>query len=177
MPINWRKLTFKKTIIRRGLKDTFEAVNLKDREMEWLQRISEQEFCVNDLRDDKGFWYQISQKNEFLIGVVVAFVNKSCSDKIKEFFYLLFNKIKTKELLHKNLQKVYNKFLEIIVSENQTELLEQVLNISYKPYENEDFNPKIENLPALVKACMDNNYEITKMLVENGFILRLVANM
>ena len=37
------------------------------------------------------------------------------------------------------------------------------------------FNPKTENSPALVKACMDNNLEITKILVDNGFILRLVG--
>ena len=174
MPINWNKRTFKKTIQRRGLKDTIDAVNLQDLEMEWLQKLSDPGFCVEDLRNDRGFWYQISQKNEFLIGVVVAFVNTSCPEKIKEFFHEIFNKIKKKEFLHLNLQKLYNKFLEIVVSENQTDLLEKILSICFKPFEHEDFNPKPENLPALVKACMDNNMEITKTLVEAGFILRFV---
>ena len=169
---NWKKRTYKKTIRRRGLQDTLEAVHLQDMEVDWLERISQPEFNINNLRDDKWFWYQISQKNEFLIGVVVAFVNTASSGKIKELFSVIFNKINNKEFLHKNLQKVYNKFLEIVVSENQTDLLEQILNISFKPFEHEDFNPKIENLPALVKACMDNNYEITKLLVDHGFILR-----
>ena len=156
------------------MKDTIDAVNLQDLEMEWLQKLSDPGFRVEDLREDRGFWYQISQKNEFLIGVVVAFVNTNCPEKIREFFFVIFNKINNKEFLHKNLQKLYNKFLEIIVSENQIDLLEQLLNISFKPFEHQDFNPKIENLPALVKACMDNNLEITKILIENGFILRCV---
>lgn len=176
MPIkHGKKSTFKKTIIRRGLKDTIDAVILHDLEMEWLQKLSDPDFSVEDLRDHTAFWYQISQKNEFLIGVVVALVNTSCSEKIKEFFFVIFKKIKKKEFLHKNLQKLYNKFLEIVVSENQTDLLEQILDISFKPFEHEDFNPKTENSPALVKACMDNNLEITKILVDNGFILRLVG--
>ena len=177
MPIKWNKNTLKKTIIRRGLKDTIDAVNLQDLEMEWLQALSDPGFSVEDLRDDRGFWYQLSQKSEFLIGVVVAFVNTSCPQKIQDFFNVVFNKIKKKEFLHKNLQKLYNKFLEIVVSENQTDLLEQILNICFKPFEHEEFNPKPENLPALVKACMDNNLEITKILIENGFILRFVKNL
>ena len=103
---------------------------------------------------------------------MVTIVATNSTEKIETFFTVVFMKLKAKEIYHKCLQKMYNKFIDTMVTENQVDLLESLFEINFFEWENEDFNPKLENLPALVKACMNNNYDIVRILVANGFLLR-----
>ena len=103
---------------------------------------------------------------------VVTIVATNSIEKIETFFTVVFMKLKAKEIYHKCLQKMYNKFIDTMVTENQVDLLESLFEINFFEWEYEDFNPKLENLPALVKACMNNNYDIVRILVANGFLLR-----
>ena len=81
-------------------------------------------------------------------------------------------KVKAEEIYHTCLQKMYNKFIDTLVTENNVDLLENLFEINFMEWEDDDFNPKMENLPALVKACMNDNYETVRVLVGNGFLIR-----
>ena len=166
----------KKTLRRSGRRAGagLETGHLLPTEVKLLQRISDTEFNINNLKADKQFWCLVAESNQFLSSVVLAFIERDGQDPdgVRKFFKIIFMKIKLKELFHSCLQKIFNSFLSVLVSENQHELLEKLLAINMKAFESEDFNPRIENLPALVKACMDNNFEITKILVSNGFLLK-----
>ena len=166
----------RKTLRRSGkrLMPILDTGQLKPTEVKFLEKISDPEFNINNLKTDKQFWAQVAENKQFLSSVVIAFIERDSQEgeALRKFFKVIFMKIKLKELFHKCLQKIFNAFLSVLVSENQHEILEKLLAINMKAFESEDFNPRIENLPALVKACMDNNFEMTKVLVSAGFLLK-----
>ena len=140
--------------------------------MEYIGQILDPSFSIMNLRNDKVFWGFMSKNNDFNTTAVVTIVATNSTEKIETFFTVVFMKLKATEIYHTCLQKMYNKFIDTMVTENQVDLLESLFEIKFSEWENEDFNPKLENLPALVKACMNNNYEIVQILVANGFLLR-----
>ena len=168
------KTTLKRTlsIPRKRLKDKIELQSLQPTEIEFLEKILDPSFSLMNLRHDKPFWKLMGTNNDFNTTVVVTVVATNSTEKVETFFTVVFMKVQGQEIYHKCLQKMYNKFIDTMVAENQVNLLESLFEINFHEWENEDFNPKLQNLPALVKACMNNNYEIVKILVENGFLLR-----
>ena len=168
-----RKKTRRKSLVRKGLKEIFDSGH-SGCELEFLRQISDVEFNIVHLKQVKQFWLRVSQSNTFLSSVVLAFIERDNQDPdgLRKFFKVIFMKISCQELFHTCLQKIFNSFLSVLVSENQHSLLEKLLEINMNSYKSEDFNPRIGNLPALVKACMDNNFEITKILVSKGFLLK-----
>ena len=166
----------RKTLRRSGKKVSpmIDTGQLKPAEVRFLQKISDPEFNINNLKTDKQFWALVAENKLFLSSIVIAFIERDIQEGegLRKFFKVIFMKIKLKELFHTCLQKIFNAFLSVLVAENQHEILEKLLAINMKAFESEDFNPRIENLPALVKACMDNNFEMTKVLVSAGFLLR-----
>ena len=84
-----------------------------DGELKFLQNIADQEFNLNNLKNDRKFWARVSQSNQFLSSVVMAFIERSRQDTdgLRKFFKVIFLKINSKELFHKCLQKIFNSFL------------------------------------------------------------------
>ena len=61
--------------------------------------------------------------------------------------------------------------MEKAVDLGYEEVLEALASINMSVEENEK-EEKIENLPALVKASLKGDYELVKILVTNGYLLR-----
>ena len=141
-------------------------------QLEFFDKILDPAFSMMNLRNDERFWSWMGSENDFNTAVVETIVAANSSEKIETFFSVIFMKVKAQEIFHMCLQKMYNKFINAMVDENQIDLLENLFEINFNEWENEDFNPKMQNLPALVKACMNNKYEIVRILVANGFLLR-----
>ena len=137
-----------------------------------MDRILDEEYSMQNLRNDKRFWGFMKTNNDFNTTVVVTIVASNSFEKIKAFFEVIFLKLKAKEIFYSCLQKMYNKFIDVLVTGNHVEMLGNLFEIDFTLWMHEDFNPKMENLPGLVKACMNNNYDIVKILVANGFLLR-----
>ena len=96
--------------------------------------------------------------NDFNTNVVITIV-ATIWEKIGTFFKVIFMKVKAEEICHTCLQKMFNKFIATLVTDHNVDLLENLFEINFMEWEDDDFNPKMENLPALVKACMNDNYE------------------
>ena len=157
---------------KKRLRERIEEQNLQPTEFEFFDKILDPNFCMMNLRNDKAFWKLTGTRNEFNTTVVETVVATNSPEKIETFFTIIFMKVQGQEIYHKCLQKMYNKFIDSMVAENQVHLLENLFEINFNDWETEDFNPKLQNLPALVKACMNNNFEIVRILVANGFLLR-----
>ena len=154
------------------LRDKIESQSLHPLEVNYMEMILDPNSSILSLKSDMVFWKLMGTNNDFNTTAVVTFVAANCPEKIETFFTVVFMKVKAKEIYHKCLQKMYNKFIDAIVAENHQDLLESLFEINFLAWQNIDFNPKMENLPALVKACMNNNYEIVRILVANGLLLR-----
>ena len=90
-------------------------------ELKFLQNIADPEFNLNYLKHDRQFWARVSQSNQFLSSVVLAFIerNRQDTDGLRKFFKVIFLKINSKELFHKCLQKIFNSFLRKAVEVKQ----------------------------------------------------------
>ena len=157
---------------RKRVRSQIEQRCLDSESLEFLEDILDPDFSLMNLRQDMKFWKLMSTDNRFNTAVVETVVDTKSEEKVETFFTMVFMKLQAKEIFHKCLQKMYNKFIDTMVTENQTLLLESLFKIDFSQWETADFNPKMKNLPALVKACMANNYEVCRILVANGFLLR-----
>ena len=168
----WRA-GLKRNMTRKRLKkDNVEPKNLHPLEIEYLEKVLDQGFPMMNLKNDIAFWRLMGTNNDFNSSVVVTIVSSHSAYKMETFFNVIFMKVKAGEIFQSCLQKMYNKFIDALVAENNVPLLENLFEINFQEWKGDDFDPKMENLPALVKACMSNNYDIVKVLVANGFLLR-----
>ena len=167
------KAGLKRNMTRKRLKkDNVEPQNLQPIEIDYLEKVLDEAFPMMNLRNDTPFWRLMGTNNDFNTSVVVTIVSANSAYKIETFFTVIFMKVKAEEIFQSCLQKMYNKFIDALVTENNVTLLESLFEINFQEWKGDDFDPKMENLPALVKACMSNNYDIVRVLVANGFLLR-----
>ena len=161
-----------KSISKKRLRVLVNKRNFLPSQLEYFDKILDPVFNLMNLRQDGTFWRWMGSENDFNTAVVETIVATNNSEKIVTFFSVIFMKVKAQEIFHMCLQKMYNKFINAMVEENEVEMLENLFEINFSEWEHEDFNPKMQNLPALVKACMNNKYDIVRILVANGFLLR-----
>ena len=70
-----RKKTRRRSVTRKGLKEMFDSGH-SGCEVEFLRQISDGEFNIVHLKQVKQFWLRVSQSNQFLSSVVLAFIER-----------------------------------------------------------------------------------------------------
>ena len=150
---------------------------LRKFEIDYLEKILDPSFDLSVLTNDDVFVEAILSNQRFCSAAIVTTIDTKTVESIITYVEIIKTKVEEGRMEPGLARNMFYLALERAVELEKDDILEEMLKWSEKAKKDDVvikniIENKTENLPALLKACHKGSFNLIKLLVSSGYLLR-----
>ena len=160
-----------KQIVKPTTKETRIKVSCKDlttTEIKYLENIMDPDFDVDTLIVNNNFNAALIKNLNFLRSFIITTVDSGIVERAVFGIEVLMENVKEEILDSETAQRLFFLSLERAVDSNDDNILKALIELVR---DQDLFEATVENLPALLKACNNQQAQLVETLISNGYLL------